>query len=167
MQMYLSKLIRNIKEYDEGPGIEMMTFYGRKTVKARLLAVAVDLPAKAIVANMKQYNGKFGCHMCFAEGATPPNCPLHRYYPFGEYPSRTHDSIMCDARQAVTCGDSVRGVKGASPLVFLPYIDLTTIFPVDWMHCVLLGATKAMLNLWFSKDSRGTQFYMGSKVSMC
>ncbi|XP_071947511.1 uncharacterized protein [Antedon mediterranea] len=57
--------------------IEMMTFYGRKD---EAIGCGSRLTSKGNCCNMKQYNGKFGCHVCFAEGATATNCLLHRYY---------------------------------------------------------------------------------------
>ena len=40
---------------------------GEITCKARLLC-SVDLPARASVLNMKQFNGKYGCSQCEDEG---------------------------------------------------------------------------------------------------
>lgn len=36
--------------------------------RARLLFVVADLPAKACLLNMIQFNGKFGCSTCYHEG---------------------------------------------------------------------------------------------------
>ena len=36
--------------------------------RARLLFVVADLPAKASLLNIIQYNGKFGCPTCYQEG---------------------------------------------------------------------------------------------------
>ena len=36
--------------------------------RARLLFVVADLPAKASLLNMIQFNGKFGCPTCYHEG---------------------------------------------------------------------------------------------------
>ena len=38
------------------------------TCKARLLFTLADLPAKASLTNMIQFNGKFGCPTCKHEG---------------------------------------------------------------------------------------------------
>ena len=48
-----------------------------------LLLSSCDLPAKALVSNMKAYNGKYGCATCKDMGAGSLN-PLHRIWPFQE-----------------------------------------------------------------------------------
>ena len=42
------------------------------TCKARLLFTLADLPAKASLTNMVQFNGKFGCPTCKHEGNQVP-----------------------------------------------------------------------------------------------
>lgn len=72
-------------------------------VKAQLLIVSLDLPARALVANMKQFNGKFGCSVCFDEGKSRPEQAMLRYYPYNEVVQlRTHQSMVNDARIAAT-----------------------------------------------------------------
>ena len=44
------------------------------TCRARLLFTLADLPAKASLTNMIQYNGKFGCHTCKQEGEQVYTC---------------------------------------------------------------------------------------------
>ena len=51
--------------------------------RAMLLLSSCDLPAKALVSNMKAYNGKYGCATCKDMGAGSSN-PLHRIWPFCE-----------------------------------------------------------------------------------
>ena len=38
------------------------------TCRAKLLFCVADLPAKAVLLNSVQYNGKYGCHTCQHEG---------------------------------------------------------------------------------------------------
>ena len=40
----------------------------QKQCKATLLGTTLDLPAKAKVFNITQFNGKFGCPTCLHEG---------------------------------------------------------------------------------------------------
>jgi hypothetical protein len=68
----------------------------------------VDLTARAEVANMKQFNGKFGCIYCLDECECPAGSHLHRYYPFKEdCTRRSHQSTIRDTRIASTTGSSV------------------------------------------------------------
>ena len=41
---------------------------GEIVCRARLLFVVADLPAKASLLNVIQFNGKFGCSTCYHEG---------------------------------------------------------------------------------------------------
>ena len=42
------------------------------------------------------------------------------------------------------------GVKGLSALHILPSFDVVNGTVIDYMHCVLEGVVKKLLNLWFS-----------------
>ena len=54
---------------------------GEVTCKARLLFALADLPAKAALFNITQFNGKFGCPTCKQEGEQVcSNCTRFKYY---------------------------------------------------------------------------------------
>ena len=75
---------------------------------AILLLHSVDLPARAMVLNSKQWNGKFGCCYCKFEGVNPPGNTLVRYWPPERHSTiRTHASLMQNAREAVRTGKPV------------------------------------------------------------
>ena len=52
---------------------------GEKIVKAELLCAVVDLPAKALLMNCNQYNGKFGCAICKAPGEMVNTDIMHTF----------------------------------------------------------------------------------------
>lgn len=68
--------------------------------------------------------------------------------------------MIHDMEEAVSGGQPLRGLKGLSPLVNLPYFDVVYIFVPDYMHCVLLGVTKQLSKLWLEES--GSEFYIGS-----
>ena len=35
---------------------------------------------------------------------------------------------------------------------------------IDDLHCLYLGVTKRLINLWFGKSSRGKDYFIGNKV---
>ena len=43
----------------------------------------------------------------------------------------------------------MKGVKGVSPLTGFKHFDLVTSVGIDYMHFVLEGVVKKLLNLWF------------------
>lgn len=48
--------------------IEMSTPVGTKVIKAKLMFGVFDMPAKALVMEMKQFNEQYGCTTCFHPG---------------------------------------------------------------------------------------------------
>lgn len=80
----------------------MKTPDGEWTVKARLLMCSVDLPARAAVLNMIQYNGEYGCCFCEDKGAPRPTSSLQRNWPFlTSNTRRTHRGIISNAKTAL------------------------------------------------------------------
>ena len=86
-------------------GIEVSTPSGVHTVKAALVAISCDLPARALVLNMRQFNGAQACHLCEDNGQTSATNHLLRWWP--PNPSsvlRTKESLSADAIKATTEG---------------------------------------------------------------
>lgn len=94
-----------------------------------------DLPAKASVLCVKQYNGKYGCTVCEHPDERSGRRNL---YPPGTYTIRTHKSVTSAAEEAEERNESVLGVKGVSPLTRV--LDLVVSMHVDYIHAVLEGA---------------------------
>lgn len=133
-------------------------------VKAFLIAVSTDLPAKALVLNMKQFNGKNGCSVCLDEEECPEGRPLMRFYLFNSAANeRTHQLMLNNAAESCRTGKVVNGVKGASSLMILDYFDIPRFVVIDWMHCVLLGVTKALMSFWLNSKYKDQEFYIGNK----
>ena len=95
-------------------------------MRAILLQCSVDLPARAVVMNMKQFNGEFGCLYCEAEGRTPPGDHLHRYWPpSSRGPAHSHETLLENAQETISIGDAV-SVFG-NQYYFLHGIDINNI----------------------------------------
>ena len=90
-------------------GIEVETPIGVMQSRAVLLLGSMDLPARAIVANMKHFNGMFGCLYCLHPGQTEPGNHLHRFWPNHSATAelRTEASILADAKRANLQGEAV------------------------------------------------------------
>ena len=90
-------------------GIEVEMPIGVMHSRAILLLGSMDLPARAIVANMKHFNGKYGCLYCLNAGQTAPGNHLHRFWP--NLPATTElrieASILDDAKLANLQGEAV------------------------------------------------------------
>ena len=87
----------------------MDTPSGAMVARAILLCCSVDLPARAMITNMKQFNGKHGCLYCEDEGTVIGSDHLHRYWPQKtSCTSRTHQSVLSNATDAIATGSVVR-----------------------------------------------------------
>ncbi len=70
-------------------------------MKAAIVAVTCDLPARALVLNMRQFNGKHGCHLCEDEGVNYPSLPMLRYWPYNSIQIlRSRESILKNCFEA-------------------------------------------------------------------
>lgn len=86
-------------------GIEISTPSGNTTVKA---AIICDLPARAQVLNMRQFNGGNGCHLCEDKGRTCEDNKLNRFWPYdGKSVLRTRSSLIKNAHDAMVKNDIV------------------------------------------------------------
>lgn len=74
-----------------------------KRVRVAIVAASCDLPARALVLNMRQFNGLHGCHLCEDKGKTAEGKPLFRWWPpNNEQTLRTKQSLTDDAIKATT-----------------------------------------------------------------
>ena len=138
--------------------------------RSMLLCGTCDLPAKAMVYNMTQFNGKYGCSHCLQKGESletglKGNVHVYPYIqndPTG--PQRTDEELEQHSHEAVASQKPVFGVKGPSWLSVVPDYNVIKGNVVDYMHCVLLGVTKMLLKLWFDSGHSKEIWYCGTKV---
>ena len=127
-----------------------------KTVVTKIvpLLCTADAPARAMLQNFKQFNGKYGCSFCENEGERVVRGRGHsRIYkllqPVPE--KRTFQKTVKYAEKALNSDKTIKGVKGSSLLMQLyPHFDMIEGFVPDYMHSVLLGVTRQFVNLWLS-----------------
>lgn len=133
-----------------------------RLTKVATHGIVCDAPARCMVQGTHQFNGAFGCTWCLQQGTVvPKGNGMVRVYPFEtNAEERTHDGVIESARKAHD--ENLvhhNGVKSASSLLTLPRscgIDIVRSFCVDYMHVVLLGVVRQVLELWF--DSKWSCF---------
>ena len=59
----------------------------------------------------------------------------------------------------------VLGYKGFPILGWHPNFDVVKGMVMDYLHCVLLGVTKTLLNSWLDPKNSSFDFYIGKEVS--
>jgi len=145
------------------------TFFNRLTNEEQVLYVNADLcicdaPARAMLQEFSQFNGKYGCGFCCHPGQrVEKGSGTVQVYPMNTlYPLRSHSKTLEYAEQASRIGKPVQGVKGASLLTLLPSFDIVRCFVPEYMHCVLLGVVRQFVNLWLDSSSHREPFYIRS-----
>ena len=127
--------------------------------------LSADSPARAIVRNSKQYNGKHGCDWCESPGETiDSGGPPTRYYPYRGPPVlHTAESQIEYGIDATTSADVVKGVKGPSVIGVLPSFDQVRGIAVDFMHCVCLGVTRPFVGMRMDSKHHQQSYYIGRR----
>lgn len=145
-------------------------------MRATILNCVCDLPARCLVSNSMQFNGKYGCWFCLQPGETyTTNKGGHvQVYPFQEGPRRTVESVEQDVNEVVKNIQEdrknyvVRGVKGPFWFMFLQHFNIIHGFVIDYMHGICAGVMRLLLVLWFDKQHKNKPFsvhHLKSKVS--
>ena len=146
---------------------EGFTILNKFHPKLMLSLGSTNLQGKAYLLSMSHHNGICGCITCEEEGFTTKQGKGHvRCYPFQEPPAtlRTSDSILENALSAVENNTRVKGFHDVTPLAKLPWFDLVLGIVPDYMHGVLLGVTKQLLNLWLSPSRYKKPWFIGNKA---
>lgn len=130
--------------------------------KVFALCCSTDACARPVVRNTTQFNGRFGCDWCLAEGQVIKRGDGNsRIYlpPEDALPLRTEAGFANDALQS-NADNPVNGIKGVSPLLFLPLFNIVSGFVPDYLHCVLLGIVRMFAGLWFDSANHDKPWYV-------
>ena len=119
-------------------------------MRLQLLFGVLDLIAKAPALNMKQFNGENGCPVCLHPGVWDRTC---LYLPGCDYSLRTNESIVQDGGRAERDQEIINGIKGHS--ILSDVVNIATELPTDYMHCVLEGVMKRLLEVWVKGHTLG------------
>lgn len=115
---------------------------------------ALDLPAKSMFLQIKQFNGYSACGFCFEKGELIQGRKNPNYVNRNETVRlRTHDDFVKAMNKIITekpIGNIEDGVQGICPAVTFEYFDLVKSFCLDYMHNTLLGVTKRMIEFWLN-----------------
>lgn len=124
-----------------------------------------DLPAKAKVQNITGHSGHYSCGYCLHPGvsvkSTKDGASKQRSYVryiYQSSPARDHESMLKLYKQVET--EPIQGIRGISCMVAVDGFDVVYGYVIDYMHCVLLGVTKKLLELWFDSKYHKEPFYI-------
>ena len=156
----------------ENHGIDVQIQGKTVNSKAFLLYGCADLPARSAVLNMNQFNGNFSCTKCLQSGKNERTAaggnihvfPYIRDDPKG--PTRTDCQCVNDAVAAFNAKTTVNGIKGPSFLMAVKSYSFVKGTVIDYMHGVILGVSKVLINLWFSSSNLSESFSLYSKTDI-
>ncbi|CAH3156573.1 unnamed protein product [Pocillopora meandrina] len=100
----------------------------------RIQSVVPHLPAKALLLNIKQYNGKFGCSTCkhperYSHSARQMRARLYEYWTSGTVAVRAAHETRMFGRIGEAGGTTVFGIKREN--VFRQLVDISDNLPMD------------------------------------
>lgn len=82
----------------------------------------LDTIARPKLQNSTQFNGKFGCSVCYHEGTLVNGNQIR--YPFKEIDPRDHSETRRLMLEAHNSGISIKGIKGISVFLSIPHFDI-------------------------------------------
>lgn len=128
-----------------------------------VIGCCVDSVARAMVQNLEQFNGLFGCLWCLHSGTqVRKDDGTVRVYEYRETQTRrTHVQTLDHAKKAYELGYTFFGVKGATILSEFPHFDVINCVNFDSMHCIDLGVMRQLANLWFESCNFQSSWYIG------
>ncbi|XP_064460397.1 uncharacterized protein LOC135370543 [Ornithodoros turicata] len=129
-----------------------------------VLCCAVDAPARAAVLNMKQHNGYSSCTWCLITCSYVDNCV--RYISSQPVEQRTSELLVRDGELSLELDTDINGVKGPTPMMYLPGFDLVRGCSVEYMHSVLLGVARQLNDHLFGSSHSVERYYIGSRAHM-
>lgn len=107
--------------------------FNGSVLKPKILNFVLDAPARTSSKAVKAVSGYFGCDVCTTEGDN-----IHHRTSFLDFDS----PLRTDADFRARIYDDYHHKE--SVLEMLP-IDMVDMFPLDYLHCVLLGVVQFIL----------------------
>lgn len=167
MTTFLNQFVQDIKKINLNGIIWKDPHTGNHNISRVFpIACTCDAVAKCLLQGIHQFNGSYGCGCCLNEGlVVAKGRGFTRVYDSVPAELRTHEQLIKCGEQAIDKQEHVFGVKTISPLILLNSygfgFDIIKSFPIDYMHAVLLGVTKAFLDLWLNSKYHESPWYIG------
>ena len=157
------------KMYFEGFEVNLPETNGSINVHLGVFLATLDLQAKGYVLNMTMHNGLYGCITCEEPGETVKQGKgSARHYPYRPAHSkakiRSSDDVKYDKGPKPNPSSRLKGITGMTGLAVMSWFDVVLGIVPDYMHGVLLGVTKTLLNKYFSPTHSGKPYFIGKHL---
>lgn len=165
MNDFFYPMLRELKYIHNEGGI-FVEHHGRThCFMPLILQCSVDLPAKKDVQNMIGPNGYYSCGYCLQKGISVKahkNAKPHvRLVHEENVLIRTHENLLNIYGKPKSF--PIYGVTGISCMIAAKQFDLINGFSIDYMHCILLGTMRKLLDLWLNSKNHNESFYINKK----
>lgn len=122
--------------------------------RAIITHAVLDLPAKAAFQQTMQYNGYFGCGYCLHQGEKTDGGVRYTSSDKSIVMRTDNDFLIAMDKISRKEYSKINGIKGISVAVSFDRFDMVKSFCLDYMHCVLLGVTKNLLEFWLGPTKK-------------
>lgn len=126
--------------------------FNSTTYKFKLVisTLVCDIPAKAMVLNISNFNGYYGCPYCLHPG-NRKNPRVHEYpHRSVLYPPKTAEFYKIEKEKIIAGQISEKGVKGTS--IVQDLLEIPDQIPIGYMHNILEGVLTTIFHSpYFSK----------------
>lgn len=173
MNTFLRPFVMKFDECYE-TGIDWIHPVTKQTCNSKIVVpvIIADAPARADILHMQSHNGTWGCNFC--EIMRQPCEKIYKnrkisvfLYSEKEAELRTSTRMMNQAKQAEKAKKNerengngasekikkihYRGIKGATIISKILFLNISTCIALEFMHLILLGVVKQFLNIWIKK----------------
>lgn len=161
MRDFFYPLLKDIRQMQNDGGIKF-NYRGEDLYFMPIIfSCCCDLPAKTDLLEMSGHTAYYGCGFCLLPGITVQgkNRAMPRYIKGTDnYELRSHENMVRIYAQLKN--EPIKGVKRMSCMVAANGFDLINSVSIDYMHCVLLGIMKKLLNLWLDSTNHNMPYYI-------
>ena len=122
----------------------------------------LDLPAKVIVMNMKQFNGQQGCTYSKVEGVPKRSTHLHRNWPYNPNNiTRTHNGMLRNVQESV---------ENKAPICFMHthlLLDIYCVYTCTCIYTCMWRPAYMYMHIIGGKRPDSTQTFQWRRLPCC
>lgn len=166
MQNFYHPLMMELQRIKDNGGLAITKNNVSLSFMPVITHVCCDLPAKADVQGMIGHAGHYACGFCFHPGISlkkdNKGKSYVRYIDRGsDEIHRTHTSMVKTYQNLGST--AIKGIKSISCMIGEGDFDLVNGFGIDYMHCILLGVSNKLMDLWLNSTNHKQQYYIDRK----
>lgn len=115
--------------------------YKNESISIKIRSIILDAPARASLCGIVGHTGYSSCPRCHCEGSRFANKTVFL----------THDDNLRTNQEFRNKTDTAHN-RATSYFEKIEDLDMIRSFPIDYLHNILLGIMRKLLNIWFGKN---------------